>query len=74
MIVVFADREEINIQISDTFEYFDVPEKVKISQIIENLTRNDCGRMNPNTVEKISEVEAEKRGFAKYSRCWGETN
>lgn len=30
--------------------------------------------MNPNTVEKISEVEAEKRGFAKYSRCWGETN
>ena len=34
--VLFADREEINIQISDTFEYFDVPEKVKISQIIEN--------------------------------------
>ena len=30
--------------------------------------------MNPNTVEKISEVEAEKRGFAKCSRCWGETN
>ena len=37
-------------------------------------SRNDCGRMNPNTAEKISEVEAEKRGFAKCSRCWGETN
>jgi len=36
VIVVFADREETNNQISDTFEYFDVPEKVKISQIIEN--------------------------------------
>lgn len=33
-------------------------------------SRNDCGRMNPNTAEKISEVEAEKRGFAKCSRCW----
>ncbi len=32
--------------------------------------RNDCGRMNPDAAEKVTEQEAEKRGLTKCSRCW----